>query len=161
MMQPTPENVSPDPDTADRNNGRTTDGRFSPGNPGRRPGSRHRATVATLALLDGEGEALTRKAVELALSGDTTALRLCLERIAPPRRDAPVLFDLPAMTTAADASSAAGAVLAAVSSGDLTPTEGAHIMALVEGYRKTLETGEIETRLAALEKTTATAKKGY
>jgi hypothetical protein len=28
----------------------------------------------------------------MALEGDTTALRLCLERIAPPRKDAPVCF---------------------------------------------------------------------
>jgi hypothetical protein len=33
-------------------------------------------------LLAGEGEALTRKAVELALAGNPAALRLCRERIA-------------------------------------------------------------------------------
>ena len=31
------------------------------------------------ALLDGEGEALTRKAIEMALTGDGLALRLCLD----------------------------------------------------------------------------------
>jgi len=36
---------------------------------------------AARLLLAGEGEALTRKAVELALAGDPVALRLCLERI--------------------------------------------------------------------------------
>ena len=76
---------------------------------------------------------------------------ICLERIAPPRRDAPVTFDLPPMETARDAAKAAGAVLGAVADGDLTPTEGAHIMALVETYRRTLETTELEARLAALE----------
>lgn len=34
---------------------------------------------------------------------------------------------------------------------DLTPLEGASVMALVEGYRKTLETTELESRIAALE----------
>ena len=87
----------------------------------------------------------------MALGGDATALRLCLERIAPPRRDAPVTFDLPPMETARDAAKAAGAVLGAVANGDLTPTEGAHIMGLVETYRRTLETTELEARLAALE----------
>lgn len=139
----------------DRNNGETTgrdaSGRFTEGNPGRPRGARHKATRAALALLDGEAEGLTRKAVELALDGDTTALRLCLERIAPPRKDAPVQFDLPPMQSAADAARAAGAVLDAVAGGDMTPTEGAHIMALVEGFRKTLETSEIEARVAALE----------
>ena len=52
------------------------------GNPaGRLPGTRNRATMAAEALLDGEAEALTRKAIEMAMAGDTTALRLCLERI--------------------------------------------------------------------------------
>jgi len=134
-----------------RKSGRNTDGTFGTGNPGKPKGTRHKATQAALALLDGEAEALTRQAVTMALGGDATALRLCLERIAPPRRDAPVTFDLPPMETARDAAKAAGAVLGAVADGDLTPTEGAHIMALVETYRRTLETTELEARLAALE----------
>ena len=139
----------------DRNNGDTTgrdgSGRFAPGNPGRPQGARHKATMAALALLDGEAETLTRKAVEMTLAGDGAALRLCLERIAPPRRDAPVVFALPAMQSAADAAKAAGAVLGAVAGGDLTPTEGGHVMALIEVYRRTLETTELEGRVAALE----------
>ena len=131
--------------------GRTGSGRFAPGNPGRPQGARHRATVAALALLDGEAETLTRKAVEMALAGDGAALRLCLERIAPPRRDAPVVFALPAMQSAADAAKTTGAVLGAVAGGVLTPTEGAAIVALVEAYRRALETTELEARVAALE----------
>jgi hypothetical protein len=134
-----------------RKSGRDTAGRFGPGNPGKPVGARHKATQAALALLDGEAGALTRKAVEMALAGDTTALRLCLERIAPPRRDAPVEFALPRMESAKDAAQAAAAVLEAVAAGELTPTEGAHIMALVESYRRTLETTELEARLTALE----------
>ena len=140
---------------ADRNNGDTTgrddSGRFAPGNPGRPQGARHKATMAALALLDGEAESLTRQAVTMALAGDATALRLCLERIAPPRKDVPVAFALPAMTTAKDAATAAAAVLGAVASGALTPTEGAHIMGLIEAYRRTLETTELEGRVTALE----------
>jgi hypothetical protein len=135
----------------DRKSGRNTDGRFAAGNSGKPRGTRHKATQAALALLEGEAEALTRQAVTMALGGDGMALRLCLERIAPPRRDAPVTFDLPRMETACDAAKAAGAVLEAVAIGDLTPTEGAHIMALVETYRRTLETTELEARVAALE----------
>ena len=134
-----------------RKSGRNTDGTFAPGNPGKPPGTRHKATRAALALLDGEAEALARQAVTMALDGDATALRLCLERIAPPRRDAPVTFELPPMHSARDAAHAAGAVLAAVAEGELTPTEGAHVMALVETYRRTLETTELEARVVALE----------
>jgi hypothetical protein len=109
--------------------------------------------MAALELMDGEAEALSRKAVDLALAGDTVALRLCLERVAPPRKDAPVSFALPAMTSATDAAIAAGAILQAVSSGDLTPSEAAQVMGLVDSYRRTLEVTELEARVAALENT--------
>ena len=102
---------------ADRKSGRNADGTFSVGNSGKPKGTRHKATQAALALLEGEAEALSRKAIETALEGDTTALRLCLERIAPPRKDAPVTFDLPPMQSATDAAKAAASVLEAVASG--------------------------------------------
>jgi hypothetical protein len=135
-----------------RKSGRNADGTFGPGNPGKPKGTRHKATQAAMALLDGEAQALTRQAVKMALEGDTTALRLCLERIAPPRKDSPVQFNLPPMQSAADAAKAAGAVLNAVVDGELTPTEGAHLMGLVEGYRRALETSELETRMMKLER---------
>lgn len=131
--------------------GRNSDGTFAAGNSGKPRGTRHKTTVAILSLLDGQAEALSRKAIDLALEGDTVALRLCLERIAPPRKDAPVQFDLPPMESAADAAKAASSVLSAVSMGELTPAEGAHVMGLIETYRRTLETTEIEARIAALE----------
>ena len=134
-----------------RNSGRNADGTFGPGNSGKPKGTRHRATQAVMALLDGEAEALTRRAVEMALGGDGTALRLCLERIAPPRKDVPVSFALPSMQSARDAAGAAAAVLASVADGELTPTEGAHVMGLIETYRRTLETSELESRVVALE----------
>ena len=49
-----------------------------------------RARFASRCLLDGEAEKLTRKAVVLALKGDVACLRLCLDRLVPPRRDRPV-----------------------------------------------------------------------
>lgn len=135
----------------DRKNGRNADGTFAAGNAGKPKGARHKATRAALALLEGEAEALTRQAVTQALEGDTVALRLCLERIVPARRDAPVSFSLPAMESAQDAANAAGAVLKAVSLAELTPAEGAHVMALIEAFRRTIETTELEARLSALE----------
>jgi hypothetical protein len=55
------------------------------------------------------------------------------------------------METARDAAQAAGAVLRAVAAGDLTPTEGAPVMVLVEAFRRALKTIELEVRVAALE----------
>lgn len=66
------------------------------GNPAGRPrGARNKATLAAEALLDGEAETITRKAVEHAKAGDPWAVRLCLERVLPARRDRPVNFQLP------------------------------------------------------------------
>jgi len=134
-------------------------GRFQKGqsgNPTGKPkGARHKTTLAVQALLDGEAESLTRKAVELALAGDITALRLCLERIAPARKDYPVAIELPEITSANDASKAMAAVLATVANGDITPSEGGEVAKLIEGYIKTIEANEFETRLRALEEITA------
>lgn len=126
-------------------------GKFAPGNPGRPKGARHKITRAVEELLHGQAEAISQKAVQMALEGDSTALRLCLERIAPTRKDAPVNFDLPPVRTAEEASKAAEAVLKAVSGGDVTPLEGATLMGLVEQFRRVLETTELESRISALE----------
>src|ERR687893_1589370 len=95
--------------------------KFQPGqsgNPNGRPvGSRNKSKLALEALLEGEAEGLTRKAVEMALAGDTTAMRLCLERIYPARKDTPVAFDLPKLETPADAIRAMAAIMSAVANG--------------------------------------------
>ena len=73
------------------NAGRKQDTRFKPGesgNPaGKAKGTRHRITRAIDELLDGEADSITRKAIELAKAGETVALRLCLDRLCPPRKD--------------------------------------------------------------------------
>ena len=132
-------------------NGRNTDGRFSDRNTGRPKGSRNKATIAIENLLAGQAEALTQTAISKALDGDSIALRLCLDRIAPPMKDKPVVFPLPQMQDAMDASQAAGSVLSAVSEGSLTPIEGTRVMGLIDSYRRTLELTEIENRLKVLE----------
>ena len=132
-------------------NGRNTAGQFSTGNSGRPRGSRNKATIAIESLLQGQAEELTQIVIKKALEGDSVALRLCLERIAPAPKDQPVSFSLPKMHNALDASEAAGSVLTAVSEGELTPIEATRVMGLIDSYRRTLELTEIEERLQALE----------
>jgi hypothetical protein len=137
--------------TTPRNNGRTTDGRFTKGNPGRPPGARHKTTLAAEAILNGEAEALTRKAVEKALEGDTVALRLCLERIVPPRKDRPVGFLLPKIKAASESPVLTASLLNAVAWGELTPSEAIEVASLVEKHVRVLEAADFEARLKALE----------
>lgn len=122
------------------------------GNPNGRPlGSRHRATLLAENLLDGQTEELVQKTIELALSGDSTALRLCMDRIIAPRRDRPVDFRLSGLNSVADAVTAIAAITDGVASGELTPAEAAELAKVVEAYRNAVETAEIERRLSALE----------
>jgi len=97
------------------------------GNPaGRRAGSLNKTTEAA-ALLAGESEALTRKAVELARVGDPSAMRLCLERLLPVCRERAVKFALPPIESAADIAAAMKAVTSALADGAITPGEAATI----------------------------------
>ncbi len=122
------------------------------GNPNGRPqGSRNKATLACQELLDGEAEALARKAVDMALGGDIQALRLCLDRIVPPRKERAINLDLPEPGAAESLEAASSAVLMAVAAGDITPGEGQSLTAILEGRRKVLELTEIERRLSELE----------
>ena len=99
-------------------NGRNTVGKFTSENSGRPKGARNKKTLAIESLLEGQAEALTQTAISKALDGDSMALRLCMERIAPAPKDKAVSFSLPKMNNAADALEAAGSVLYAVSEGD-------------------------------------------
>ena len=132
-------------------NGRNTAGQFTEGNSGKPKGSRNKATIAIESLLEGQAEALTQTAISKALDGDSMALRLCMDRIAPLPKDTTISFPLPRMENANDASKAAGSVLKAVSIGEITPIEGSRVMGLIDSFRRTLELTVIEHRIQALE----------
>jgi hypothetical protein len=120
------------------------------GNPaGRWLGSRNRATMAAQALLAGEAEALTWKAVEAALADDPTAMRLCLERILP--RERAVEFALPAIKSASDIAEAMGAVTAALAGGLITPGEAQAIARIFTTFVQAIETSDFDHRLQTLE----------
>ncbi|MEM9627812.1 MAG: DUF5681 domain-containing protein [Pseudomonadota bacterium] len=135
--------------------GRDPRGRWKPGvsgNPAGPPsGSRHRTTKAVESLLDGQAEALTQKVVQLALDGDPTALRLCLERILPPRRERPLETTLPPIEKSSDLPRITARLIEAVASGELAPSEGEALSKLVEAHRKIVETAELEERISRLE----------
>ena len=134
-----------------KNGANTDDTRFKPGNPGKPRGARHKTTLAIEALLEGEADALTRKALALALNGDGPALRLCLDRLAPPRKDAPISITLPPVNSAADTVAASSALLDALAAGDVTPDEAGRVMALLTAHKAIVETGDLEKRITALE----------
>jgi hypothetical protein len=130
------------------------------GNPSGRPrGALNKVTLASQAFLDGQAEALTSKAVELALAGNPMALKLCLQRVLPPRKDLPINLNLPPLQGVDDLPQALQAIIAAVAQGEISPGEGQILSAMLQGFRKGCETMDLEARVAALEKKVAHVKK--
>ncbi len=120
------------------------------GNPSGRPkGSKDKRT-ALRALLEPHAEKLVEKAVALALEGDSTALRLCIDRIIPAYRsvDIPVSISLDGGTLTQKAEG----ILAQMAAGTLTPSESAAVVQALSGVLKVKELEDLEDRVTKLEK---------
>jgi hypothetical protein len=79
------------------------------------------------------------------------ALRLCIDRIIPPRRGRPVPLGLPPVRGAADLGGTMGAVTNAAADGAITPGEAAELARVVEIFVRAVETSDFERRLKELE----------
>ena len=122
------------------------------GNPQGRPkGSKNRKTLMAELLLEGESEALARKAIELALGGSESALRLCLDRLIAPRREPRVAFALPPIEGSEDIVSAMAAVTGAVADGTLSPGEAYALAQTVDTFLRAIDARDFERRLKQLE----------
>jgi len=123
---------------------------FVKGNPGRKPGSRNRASVVAAALVEGEAEELARSAVQLAKAGDPGMLKFLLGRLLP--RERRINFAIPTMESADDAVEALGSVLRAVSEGEISPNEGAAVAALINSYSQAIDRADVVKWLDAPER---------
>jgi hypothetical protein len=108
-------------------------------------------------LLADDAETIARKAIELTKDGDIAAIRMCMDRLAPARRDEPVVLDLPPLATAADTVAASATIVAAAAAGDLTPSEAADLAKVIDIYVRALETRSFDERLTRLEEGTSLA----
>jgi hypothetical protein len=122
------------------------------GNPAGRPrGSRNKKTIVLEALLDGEAEAVMHKIITLAKMGDDVAMRLCVERMMPPRRERPVPLQLPRIESDADARKAAADVMAALAEGEVTPKESEQLLRSIAGAAVVLQSSDVAARLNRIE----------
>jgi hypothetical protein len=122
---------------------------FAPGNAGRPRGSRNRTTLAAEDLLDSEAEKLTRKAIDLALAGDVLALRLCLERLLPPRRERRVALDLSVLRSGADVPAGISLIVAALAAGKISLPEADASIKLLETITRCLDEAKQRERVAS------------
>jgi hypothetical protein len=124
------------------------------GNPAGRPrGARNKRTIAAENMFDREGADIIDRLIRLAKGGDVAAIRMCIDRICPKQRERPVSFDLPTMTTPADAVAAMSSIVQAIGDGDIAPQEAAELAKVVAGFSQTIATADQEKRLCEIERT--------
>lgn len=85
--------------------------------------------------------------VAYARAGDMAAMRLVFDRIMPAAKEDPIEFALPTIATASDCAGAQAAVVQAVASGQLLPSEGQTMTALIEAQRRAFETSDLAEQL--------------
>jgi hypothetical protein len=121
-------------------------------NPNGRPrGSMNKATLLAESLIEGEAEAIVRKAVALAKKGDVGMIRALLGFILPAKKDRHLTLALPPIESAEDALLVSRSIVGAIASGELSPSEGADMAKAVELHIKLFETVDLERRLEVLE----------
>jgi hypothetical protein len=79
-------------------------------------------------------------------------MRLCLERILPPKKERPVEVDLPHLDGPGDLPGIIGALLRASASGEILPGEADRLAQILTGYVRAVELTEFDERLKVLEK---------
>ena len=127
--------------------------KFKPGesgNPAGRPRGSGKASELR-ALLEPHAPELVQKAMDLALEGDTTALRLCLERLMPPirGRDEPVRIE--GLQGDSGLVEQGKVLIDALANGEVTPQEASTMMQAISTQSRIVEVDELEKRVAALE----------
>lgn len=118
------------------------------GNPAGRPAGA--GEIAKLrAAISEHAPAIIANLKKAALEGDVSAARLLLERVIPPIK----ATEEAAQLTLPDGSltDQGRAVIAAVATGDLAPSQGAALLASLGSLAKLAEADELERRIAALE----------
>jgi hypothetical protein len=118
---------------------------------GRPRGARNKATVWFEAV-GGEGtEKVIRTVQKEAERGNMYAAALVLSRTWPRRRGRPVQLDMPPVETPAGLVQAQAALVAAMSTGQITPEEAASVASVLETQRRAIETHDHERRIRELE----------
>jgi hypothetical protein len=103
------------------------------------------------AVLEAEGEQLLRAAITKARAGDVPALRTCLDRLMPSQKERMIRVELPPVESAADVPKAIGAVVARVAAGELAPSDGSTLVAMIGAMRAAFELVDLQARLEAVE----------
>jgi hypothetical protein len=120
------------------------------GNPaGRPPGSHNKLKAALQEVVEQHLEPLLGTVLQLALDGDLQAIKLLFSQI--PREREHIEIALPNISSMADILAANNMVFAAIGAGQLSPEQGKMISELLTLQQKTLESVDLERRVAQIE----------
>lgn len=118
---------------------------FKPGNPGRPAGSKNQITKLLEQLVEGEGQKLAQKMLQIALDGNPRCLEFFMDRLMPPRRGRVLGQQLPEITGVNDIAPAMTAITTQLNSGELTTEEASGLVDFMERCaRVILATGLVE-----------------
>ena len=121
---------------------------FPKGNPGRKPGSQNKATLLAASLTEGQAEKILSKAIEMAMDGNVPMMKFLLDRILPKER--PIQLELPPLYMANDSVDAMAEIVAAVSSGRISPREAADVAQLVSAFTRAIDSTDAEMQIDML-----------
>jgi hypothetical protein len=121
---------------------------FPKGNPGRKRGSKNRATIVAASLAGAQGEEILRKAIEMAMGGNVAMIKFLLDRILPKER--PIQLELPRLDYAADSVDAMAEIVNAVSSGRISPREAADVAQLVSAFTRAIDQTDAQIEIDSL-----------
>ena len=119
------------------------------GNPKGKPKGAKSKFTKFRELLEPHAEELFGKAVEMAMNGDATAMRLCVERLVPAYRAASNTINLPKMK--GTPTEQAQAALEAMANGELTLDDANGVLTAITQTTKIKEIDDLEKRISALE----------
>ena len=118
---------------------------FKPGNPGRPVGSKNKITHLLEQLVEGEGQKLAQKMLEVAMDGNPRCLEFFMGRLMPPRRGRVLEQPLPKISGVNDIAPAMAAITTQLNNGELTTEEASELIDFMERFaRVILATGLVE-----------------
>jgi hypothetical protein len=124
---------------------------FQKGNPGRPLGSKNKLTRLLEQLVEGQGQNLTQKMLELALDGNPRCLEYFMERLMPPRRGRVLEQPLPKISGVNDIGPAIATITNQLNNGELTTEEASDMFGLLERRARAILASGLAERVEKIE----------
>ena len=133
--------------------GKGRKGQFLPGNTiGKKGRPKDPKSYGILKdLLISKSPAIVQKVIDLALDGDTTALKICVERLVPTLRPIDAAISLSGLAGTESLTEKGDVIFDAMAAGKITPSQTAMLLGALGNMAKIEETTDLIRRIKILE----------